>query len=179
MKNKKNLSNWKIWLRSAAVAFAVALTAAIFYFAGLFTTFENKTYDQRMIFASKYKEPCDEIFFVGVDQASIDFAQQEYGWGWPWPREAYGRMVDFISAGNPNTIIFDILFTEPSIYGAQDDLAFAEAEKRSGKVVQTIFISGEGSNTKCQLPVSVIKDNAALLGNITSLMDDDYSPRKT
>ena len=173
MKNKKNLSNWKIWLRSAAVAFAVTLSAAIFYFAGLFTTFENKTYDQRMVFASKYKEPCDEIFFVGVDQASIDFAQREYGWGWPWPREAYGRMVDFISAGNPNTIIFDILFTEPSIYGAQDDLAFAEAEKRSGKVVQTIFISGGGSNTKCQLPVSVIKDNAALLGNITSLMDDD------
>nr|MCR4953204.1 CHASE2 domain-containing protein [Treponema sp.] len=146
MKEKRNILNWKIWLRSAVVAIAVAVTAGVCYFAGLFTTFENKTYDQRMVFASKYKEPCDEIFFIGVDQASIDFAQKEYGWGWPWPREAYGRMVDFISTGNPNTILFDILFTEPSIYGQNDDEAFAAAEKRSGKVVQTIYITGEGQN---------------------------------
>ena len=111
MKKSRNLSRYKIWLRSFIVSLTVSVLASVFYLTGLFSTFENKSYDQRMIFASKFKEPCEDIFFVGVDQASIDFAQKEYGWGWPWPREAYARIIDFLSAGNPNSILFDILFT--------------------------------------------------------------------
>ncbi|MCR4735540.1 MAG: CHASE2 domain-containing protein [Treponema sp.] len=173
MKKVKSFKNAKVWLRSLFVALIVASIGSILYFTGLFTTFENKTYDQRMIFASAYKEPCEDIIFIGVDQASIDFAQKEYGWGWPWPREAYGRMVDFISAGNPQSILFDILFTEPSVYGPSDDKALADSEKRSGKVIQTIYITEEGDNLKAQLPIPQIKDNAALLGNISSIMDED------
>ena len=33
---------------------------------GVFTFFENKTYDRRMIFASKYKTACDDIYFIIV-----------------------------------------------------------------------------------------------------------------
>ncbi|MCQ2576828.1 MAG: adenylate/guanylate cyclase domain-containing protein [Treponema sp.] len=172
-KEKKNNKNGKIWQRSLIIAAGSFVFTLLLYFLGSFTFFENKTYDQRMKLAANYKQPCDQIIFIGVDQKSIDWAKEEYGWGWPWPREAYARVVEFISAGNPNSIAFDILYTEPSVYGENDDETFAAAEKDSGKVIQTLYIYGEGDNTKVLPPVDSIKDNAAMLGNITSLMDKD------
>ncbi len=163
----------RLWIRSLGVAGSIGLLTSLLYFGGLFTTFENKTYDQRMIFSSAYKRPCDDIYFVGIDQESIDYAQKTYGWGWPWPREAYARMIDFFSAGNPDSIMFDILFTEPSVFGPEDDQALADAEKRSQKVVQPLYVTGSGEKQKAQFPIPRLKDNAALLGNITSLMDKD------
>ena len=109
--------NGKIWLRSLIVAIICFAATMTLYKTGAFDFFENKTYDRRMIFASKYITACDDISFIIVDQDSIDWAKENYGWGWPWPREAYGRLIDFISAGNARSIAFDILYTEPSVYG--------------------------------------------------------------
>lgn len=170
-----------ILLRSTLIAAACFLVVAALYFAGLFTYFENKTYDRRMVFASQYKEPADEIFFIEVDQASITWAQETYGWGWPWPREAYGRMIDFFAAGGAKSVAFDILYTEPSLYGDEDDEALARAERDSGIAIMPLNIMveyGESGNDEdkketLQFPVDVIRDGAAMLGNVTSLMDDD------
>ena len=171
MKNKNN----KIWLRSclvAAICFAVTLSL---YITGFFSFFENKTYDQRMVFASKYISACDDISFIIVDQDSIDWAKENYGWGWPWPREAYGRIIEFVTAGNANSVAFDILYTEPSIYGSADDQALANAEKESGIVIMPLNVLVDYSNQKesFQYPIQEIKDNVAMLGAIVSLQDDD------
>ena len=136
MKHKNN----KLWLRSIIVALICFVITTVLQVTGLFTFFENKTYDRRMIFASKYKTACDDISFIIVDQDSIDWAKENYGWGWPWPREAYGKMIDFITAGNAKSIAFDILYTEPSIYGESDDSAFAYAEENSGIVIQALNV---------------------------------------
>jgi len=69
--------------------------------------------------------------------------------------------------------MFDILFTEPSVYGEEDDQALCRAEKESGKVVQTLFVSEEGDSKKGLFPLPSIMKNAAILGNITSCMDKD------
>ena len=89
-----------------------------------------------------------------------------------------GRMVDFISAGNPKAITFDILYTEPSIYGEEDDIALGAAEAKSKKVIQTFFYSAEDYGITL-MPVKPINDNAALLGNITSAKDSDDIIRRT
>ena len=102
MKHKNN----KLWFRSVIVALICFTLTMILQIAGVFTFFENKTYDRRMFFASKYKTACDEISFIIVDQQSIDWAKENYGWNWPWPREAYGKMIDFISAGNAKSVAF-------------------------------------------------------------------------
>ncbi|MBO7121776.1 MAG: adenylate/guanylate cyclase domain-containing protein [Treponema sp.] len=164
--------NAKLWTRALVIA-AFSLSATLILNAlGFFLPFENKSYDIRMAGAAKYKRACDQICFVCVDQESIDWAQENYSWSWPWPREAYARMIDFISAGNPNSIACDILYTEPSVYGSQDDMALGQAEARSGKVIQTFFISEEDYD-KALFPVPPIMDNAALIGNITSAKDSD------
>ncbi|MCR4899424.1 MAG: adenylate/guanylate cyclase domain-containing protein [Treponema sp.] len=171
MKNK----NGKIWLRSCIVALACFGLTLGLYRAGFFSFFENKTYDRRMVFASKYIRPCDDISFIIVDQDSIDWAKENYGWGWPWPREAYGRMIDFISEGNARSIAFDILYTEPSIYGQADDDALALAEKNSGIVIQplNVLVDYQNETQTSQFPVEQIKQNAAQLGAVVSNKDDD------
>lgn len=168
----------KLWLRSLIIALSSFVVAMALNFFGVFSYFENKTYDIRMMNASKHKRPCDKIAFICVDQESIDFASEEYGWSWPWPRESYARIIDFVSAGNPSAITFDILYTEPSIYGERDDIALGAAEARSQNVIQTFFIS-EGDYDKALFPVPPIKESAALLGNITSAKDDDDTIRRS
>ena len=171
MKHKNN----KLWFRSAIVALICFAITIVLQLTGVFTFFENKTYDRRMFFASKYKTACDEISFIIVDQASIDWAKENYGWGWPWPREAYGKMIDFISAGNAKSVAFDIIYTEPSVYGEEDDNALALAEANSGIVVQAlnVLIDYEKGTEKGQMPIPQIKDAAAILGAIVSSKDDD------
>ena len=171
MKHKNN----RIWIRSAIVAIICFAITTLLQVTGVFSFFENKTYDRRMVFASKYKTACDEISFIIVDQESIDWATQNYGWGWPWPREAYGKMIDFLTAGKARSVAFDILYTEPSVYGEEDDQALAQAQEESGIVIQTlnVLVDYEKGITKEQPPIPQIKDTAAMLGAVVSAKDDD------
>ena len=171
MKHKNN----RLWFRSVIVALICFVITTVLQFTGAFNFFENKTYDRRMIFASKYKTACDDISFIIVDQDSIDWAKENYGWGWPWPREAYGKMIDFITAGNARSVAFDILYTEPSVYGESDDDALALAEENSGIVIQplNVLIDYEKGIAKGQPPIRKIKDAAAILGAVVSDKDDD------
>ena len=171
MKHKNN----KLWLRSAIVALICFAITTVLQLTGVFSFFENKTYDRRMIFASKYKTACDDIYFIIVDQDSIDWAKENYGWGWPWPREAYAKMIDFISAGKPKSIAFDILYTEPSVYGDADDAALAYAQEYSGFVIQplNILVDYQKGTAVGQPPIPKLKNTAAMLGAVVSDKDDD------
>ena len=176
MKHKNN----KLWFRSAVVAVSCFIITMLLQLAGVFTFFENKTYDRRMFFASKYKTACSDISFIIVDQYSIDMAKENYGWGWPWPREAYGKMIDFITAGNAKSVAFDIIYTEPSIYGNSDDEALAQAQKESGIVIQAlnVLVDYQNGTEKSQPPIKQLKDSAAMLGAVVSAKDDDDIVRR-
>jgi len=171
MKGKNN----KLWFRSVIVALICFIITMALQLTGVFTFFENKTYDRRMVFASKYKRACDDISLIIVDQDSIEWAKENYGWGWPWPREAYGKMIDFITAGNAKSVAFDILYTEPSVYGPSDDQSLALVQEESGIVIQALNVLIDYKNDKAvgQPPIEQIKDTAAMLGAIVSAKDDD------
>lgn len=173
---KKLNKKWIVPLIAGGAVFALSLLVDGLDVLGFL---ERKTYDQRMVYASNYTQPNESIYFIGVNQESISWAQEQYGWSWPWPREAYARMIEFFSAGNANSIAFDILYSEPSIYGDSDDQILAQAEADSGIVIQTSFASTDNAGvTTVQEPIPVIRDSAALLGNITSFMDKDNIIRK-
>ncbi|MDR0877561.1 MAG: adenylate/guanylate cyclase domain-containing protein [Treponema sp.] len=138
------------------------------------------------------------MILVLLDQNSIDWANKERGWGWPWPRKAYAELVNYMNTGGANSIAFDVIFSEPSIYRnarqdaiideavqslenvrnniedsrtsavrerqamgsvfrnvtnalqtlstREDDASFVEAEKKFGRVVQTVFFSSQTGN---------------------------------
>lgn len=163
-------SRTRTLLRYGIISISVFVAGLILNFSGLFTFLENKTYDKRMRSTSKFTQPCDDICVIGIDQDSINKALADFNWGWPWPRSAYAEIVDFMKEGNASSITFDVFYTEPSVYGPEDDEVFAEACRNSGKVIHTMFVSDDNQPL---FPIQNIRDSAALLGNITSAKDSD------
>ncbi len=187
------------------VAATTALTLGLDWI-GLFQRPENMLYDSRMVATAASHRPSDEIVLVLLDQDSLDWAQQELGWSWPWPRSAYGDIVSYFSLGGAASLAFDVLFTEPSVYGEQDDLAFAAACRDYGRVVQTVYfdaIQGNSSSWKADFPpppvqiesseaispeagssegllfpIDSIASAAAVLGNVTGSSDSDKVIRR-
>jgi adenylate cyclase len=115
-------------------------------FLGVFRFLENKSYDLRIRLLANSSRPSDDIIVILINQDSLDWAQRERGWGWPWPRKAYGELLDYMKLGGANSTAFDIIFSEPSIYKADDDGAFIRAEKEFGRAVQVVMISSQSGS---------------------------------
>ena len=63
----------------------------------------------------------DDVVIVGIDETSFQAMDMQ----WPWPREVHGELVNEISKYNPKSIVFDVVFSEPS--NEVSDNHFAEA----------------------------------------------------
>jgi len=112
------------------------------YYGKLLESYELKTYDQLCrLYAERSVAP-DEIVLVVVDRGSLEAAQRQ-GINWPWPRQMYAPIVQFCASSGARAVAFDILFTEPSAYGMEDDQILAEALKQNGHVFLPIFLSRE------------------------------------
>jgi adenylate cyclase len=126
---------------------ALIITASVFLvmflagFSGVFDFLELKTYDFRVRLFSSVKTTSDDIIVVLLDQPSIDWAAQEKGWSWPWPRKAYGEMIDYMNIAGASAVVFDVIFSEPSVYGPEDDAAFINADRDFERTVHTVFFS--------------------------------------
>ena len=199
--------NTRVKNHAIRVAVIVAVTVAVVLVLEgllLFQRPENMWYDSRMVRTASSHGPSDEIAVVLLDQDSLDWAQQELGWSWPWPRSAYGDIVSYFNLGGAASLAFDVLFTEPSVYGPQDDQAFAQACAEYGRVVQTVYFeasqgrdslwkdafpqpplqndlaqaSAISSDEDLLFPIDSIATSAAVLGNITGSSDWDKVIRR-
>lgn len=170
MKKHKNKN-----IYTAISSLLIFILVFILYNFNSFNFLENKLYDSRLKITSSYCKPNDDICFVAVDQESINQALAVNGWSWPWPREAYAQIIDFLTEGEAKSILMDVLFTEPSVYGKQDDEILADACRRSGRVVQAQLFS-KGKNL---IPVEPVKSSCAFLGNINGTADVDGIIRST
>ena len=149
-----------------------AVFAAVFivFASGILSSAEKKTYDSRMRFSSKRTEISDRISLVLLDQESLDWAKKERGWSWPWPREAYAEMVRYFNRAGASSLAFDMIYSEPSIYGSRDDEAFAKASEDFGKVIQTVYYENEESSDGTY-PIPVLRNSAAEIGSVSSSLD--------
>jgi adenylate cyclase len=82
----------------------------------------------------------NDIAILYIDQKSIDFFQQSRGIGWPWPRDSYALAVQYLKEAGARAVVFDAIYSEPSVFAGDynDDQAFAEAMSASGRVFQTL-----------------------------------------
>lgn len=102
--------------------FGLALLVGIFisasYGVGLFRGLE--LFFEDTLFSPK---PVDSrIVIVEIDDESIINIGQ-----WPWPREIFADFLKKVSVEEPRVVVFDILFTEPSRLGKNDDALFEKA----------------------------------------------------
>ncbi|MCL2211548.1 MAG: adenylate/guanylate cyclase domain-containing protein [Treponema sp.] len=123
MSKKKQIKKPLITLIITCLVF---ITIAGMHLLGVFNFLEYKSYDMRVLFwaDSALSRGSDDIVLIYIDQASIDWAQQDRGWGWPWPRQAYAEMVNYMNLGKAKSLAFDVIFSEPSVYrnARQDEI---------------------------------------------------------
>lgn len=112
------------------------------YYGNLLETYELKTYDQLCRLKASNLAPPAEVVLVVVDQGSLT-AAKEQGVNWPWPRQMYAPILEFCASSGARAVAFDIVFTEPSVYGLEDDQVLAEALKANGHAFLPIFLSRE------------------------------------
>ena len=86
---------------------------------------------------------------------------------WPWPRRYHGQLTDRLTEAGAKRILFDITFVGAA--DGADDRAFAQALKRSGRVIlPTRTLSGPSGWTKQETtPLPGLADAAHGLGTIS------------
>ena len=101
----------------------------------LFTGIELKTVDARMRLRGQV-ETGAEIAVCAIDARSVDRLGQ-----WPWPRKILADLVDRLRAEGARAIALDVIFSEPSRLGPDQDEALADALGRADDVVLGFFLS--------------------------------------
>jgi len=140
------------WRRKAAMGALLALLAwgltLGLDLGGILKPYSLKTLD--LLFRATPLPPASpQVVVVTVDQPDLDFFQKQ-GVSWPWPRQLYAPIIEFCQRARARAVIFDILYTETSVYGAEDDQRLAQAISASGKVVLPVFLTREAKKANPQ-----------------------------
>jgi adenylate cyclase len=118
---------------------SLAIGAIVMLFALQFNLTEKlgvALYDSRMrVLSRDQPNPKQDIpiTLIAIDQSSLDWVQTHFGLGWPWPRELYGVIAAHLK--DARAPAWDILFTEPSTFGPEDDARCAQAMSSAGNVI--------------------------------------------
>ncbi|RBW51415.1 CHASE2 domain-containing protein [Marinobacter sp. F3R11] len=106
------------------------------------------------------------VVIVAIDDLSL--AQQGR---WPWPRKTHAALIRKLHQAGADTIVFDILFPEPS----PDDAEFQRAMEAHGRVILPVHISPPSSRLLLseQFPASDLITAASGLGHAHIELDHD------
>lgn len=147
----------------------LALTLITFS-TGLFSRVDNLLFDigQRL-----HHQPApDDVIIVGIDEASL----KEFG-RWPWPRETHAKLLTRLHEEGAAAIGMDIIFSEPDATSNNHraDTILAAAIKQANNVVLPVMLESTRLNGQVieTLPLSDYVNNAADLGRVHAVLDDD------
>jgi adenylate cyclase len=130
-------------VRGALVGLAGAAVALALWLPGLLESFEARTWDLRERAFARPAATSSQIALVLVDQESFDWGAREMGLSWPWPREIIAQVVDFCRLAGARALILDVLYTEPSSYGVEDDTRFGMAIASFGGAVGAVHLAND------------------------------------
>ncbi|MGH7858746.1 MAG: CHASE2 domain-containing protein [Candidatus Binatia bacterium] len=123
--------------------------------------------------------PQTPISIVAIDEDSFDALNLP----WPWPRRLHAELLGRLREGGAAVVGMDLLFSEPSTWGEEDDQALARAVKESGNVVLAAALteSREASFVKKDLnaPLPEIREGAAAFAPVNFTVDADAFVRST
>ncbi|HEY8219528.1 MAG TPA: CHASE2 domain-containing protein, partial [Methylobacter sp.] len=150
-------------LRSAVITGLTAvLLAQLLQSAKLLDQWEYTTWSWREKLLAQPSEYTQDIKIILLDQASLDWGSSVNGLSWPWPREAYAPIIRFLQRAGAKIIAFDVLYTEASVYGVEDDQVFANA-MADNKVVLPVFL-GEQAKQRTSWPAALASGSVRLQG---------------
>ncbi len=108
----------------------------------------------------------DDVVIVAIDEKSLDRLGR-----WPWPRDTHARLIEKLDEAGAETIVFDILFPEPSA----GDPDLAATMQQHGRVILPLYLSPPSHNYLIseQLPTSSLAAAASALGHAHVELDED------
>lgn len=111
-------------------------------------------------------EVSDDVVIIAIDELSLDRLGR-----WPWPRATHARLIEKLYQAGARTIVFDVLFPEPS----SDDPELARAMREHGNVILPLHLSPPSRNYLIseQLPVAELATAASALGHAHVELDED------
>lgn len=125
-------------------------------------------YDQFVAAKRRDTPPPEEVVVILVDDASLQFMDPLVG-RWPWPRSVFGDVIDYIAMGDPQSIIFDVLFVERQLDSSAsshtNDQRLIDATATAGKVIHAMqFIRDSADEFNSQslnpdLPSQLVERN--------------------
>jgi len=134
-------------LRGILIGAAAAVAALAVWNAGFLERLEYATWSWREQFFARPGPATGGIKLILVDQQSLDWGNKQNGLSWPWPREVYAPIIDFCSRHGAKAVIFDILYSEPSVYGVADDRALGDAISRAPLFIGSMCLHRGGDFT--------------------------------
>ena len=107
-------------MKPISAYFLIALLSGFFVFIsfsyGLFAGSEYRLEDLLYV----EKPISDDIIIVAIDNESIQRIGQ-----WPWPRKVFAEALAKLAKNQPLAVGLDVIFSEPSRFGVEDDRALA------------------------------------------------------
>lgn len=95
----------------------------------------------------------DDVAMVFVNQESLDLLNKNEGLTFPLPRQVYGAIGLVAKEFEAKALVFDIIFSEPSRHGVEDDIGFAELLNQSGL---PIFMSSQSQKGTVKKPAPIL-----------------------
>jgi adenylate cyclase len=186
-------------ISGALIGLLAWVLVLLLYSGNILESYELKNYDQLCQLKADRSPAPEEVVLIVVDQNSLEAARKE-GINWPWPRQMYAPILQFCAAAGAKAVAFDILFTEPSSYGVEDDKLLAEALQANGHAFLPLFLSRQkrpplpyekglldrssiplkndsaqdpASYLSSLPPIQILAENARALGNVAMVPDSD------
>ena len=136
------------------------------------SAFDYLFYDQLSGLSRPEADP--DIILVTIDDPSLQALGK-----WPWPRQNHAALLTKLQAAKPNSILLDILLSEPSIEA--DDSALAAAMQQSAPVyIPMHFVSpgSDGRDYDVVKPIPNVAKAAAGIGQVNVEFDSDGVVRR-
>ncbi len=137
----------------ALAAFVIALAAQELRVA---RPLEWKSWDLRLRLLSHPSRASSDIVILLIDQYSLDVYEKQQGLAWPWPRQLYSAVVDYLRTGGAKAVFLDLVFSESSRSGVEDDEDFARAMERAGMVFLPLSLSSQEEEL-AEVPADVLR----------------------
>jgi adenylate cyclase len=159
------------WLTRGMVWMAGVGLLVLLIVSGITTPLDNAFYDLHSRFW--HYTPDNNVVIVAIDAKSLDGIGR-----FPWPRSVYAQLIDRLTADGVRAIGMDVTLSTPSNDPHNDQLV-AQAIHRNGRVVLPVFAEAVNLGGPLQetLPVKVIAENVAALGQVDVAKDADERVR--
>lgn len=135
---EKNVRQHIAW--ALCIGAAASLLSLIAGFSRLADLWELRTYDLRMQVTQSARPKPRHVALFYVDEDSLRSLEAQ-GIRWPWPRELYAGALAFCRAGGARAVVFDLFYSEDSVYGVDDDAAFAAGVSEGPPSHFVLFLS--------------------------------------